>query len=243
MRNVEIPSDADAICMHILTSDEGKQYFSRAAKHRDLHDLGRLMLNQGMRPEEVTALHRNDIDLGRGQLRIGEGKSLAARRTLDLTTESRQILAPRVSGNSLSIFPSPRNPGHHVTRLNGAHDHLAMRESSGSWSGAQIRALRFSSYLCHTNGSSWYRPRNSRRNSRSQLYPNRATLRASDGGAQTNAMLRYDEMLKVEKKQAEEDGRPNYSPRTLSAFCPPRRLIVPYFYLSRPNEHEASERL
>src|ERR1700732_2410224 len=124
MLNVEIPSDADAIRMHILTPDEEKHYFSRAAKHVDLHDLGRLMLNQGMRPDEVTSLHRNDIDLVRGQLHIRQGKSSAARRTLDLTSESRQILARRMSGNSLWIFPSPRNPGHHITRLNGAHDRL-----------------------------------------------------------------------------------------------------------------------
>ena len=119
--------------MHILTSDEEKHYFSRAAKHRDLHDLGRIMLNQGMRPDEVTALHRNDIDLSLGQLHIPQGKSSAARRTLDLTTESRQILASsqilasRMSGNSLWIFPSPRNPGHHITRLNGAHDRLCRK--------------------------------------------------------------------------------------------------------------------
>jgi integrase len=104
IRNVEIPSDADAIRMHILTSDEEKHYFSRATKHWDLHDLGRIMLNQGMRPDEVTALHRNDIDLGHGQLHIRQGKSSAARRTLDLTTESRQILASRMSGNCCGYF-------------------------------------------------------------------------------------------------------------------------------------------
>ncbi|HWX92772.1 MAG TPA: hypothetical protein VNY29_09080 [Terriglobales bacterium] len=32
--NVEIPSDADAVRMHILTPEEEQQYFSRAAKHR-----------------------------------------------------------------------------------------------------------------------------------------------------------------------------------------------------------------
>ena len=38
------------------------------------------------------------------------GKSPAARRTLDLTSESRVILARRMAGNSKWIFPSSRNP-------------------------------------------------------------------------------------------------------------------------------------
>ena len=111
IRNVEIPSDADAIRMHILTPAEEKHHFSWAAKHKDLHDLGRMILNQGMRPDEVTCLRKDDVDLDRGQARIRNGKSAAARRILDLTTESRQLLARRMLGNSPWIFPSLRNPG------------------------------------------------------------------------------------------------------------------------------------
>jgi site-specific recombinase XerD len=37
--NVEIPSDEDAVRMHVLTTTEEQQYFKRAAKHRALHDL------------------------------------------------------------------------------------------------------------------------------------------------------------------------------------------------------------
>jgi len=58
IRRVEIPSDADAVRMHVLTAYEEKQYFGLASKHRDLYDLGRLMLNQGMRPEEALALRK-----------------------------------------------------------------------------------------------------------------------------------------------------------------------------------------
>jgi site-specific recombinase XerD len=58
--NVEIPSDADAIRMHILTDDEEEQYFGRAAHNKNLYDLGRLILNQGMRPEEVARLRRDE---------------------------------------------------------------------------------------------------------------------------------------------------------------------------------------
>ena len=117
VRNVKIPSDAATVRIHVLTSDEERQYFLRAAKHRDINDLGRLILNQGMRPDEVTRLGKADIDLGRGQLQITSGKSPSARWTLDLTSESRLILARRMNGNSKWIFPSSRNPGQHITRL------------------------------------------------------------------------------------------------------------------------------
>jgi len=127
VRNVDIPSDADAIRMHILSASEEKQYFSRAAKHKDLHDIGRLILNQGMRPDEVTSLRKKDVNLECGQLCVRRGKSPAARRTLDLTTESRSILAARMAGDSAWIFPSKRNPGEHITRVNGAHDRLCKK--------------------------------------------------------------------------------------------------------------------
>ena len=125
--NVEIPSDAEAIRMHVLSADEEKLYFDHAAKHRDLYDLGRLMLNQGIRPEEVLSLSKLDVNLDRGQLQIQSGKSAAARRVLDLTPESRGILAGRMSGAATWIFRAPRKPGHHISRLNNAHDRVCAK--------------------------------------------------------------------------------------------------------------------
>jgi integrase len=122
IRRVEIPSDAEAVRIHVLTVQEEKQYFAAAARHRDLCDLGRLMLNQGMRPEEALALSKFDVNLDRSQLQIRAGKSVAARRTLDLTPESREILGRRMAGHSEWIFPAPRKPGQHIGRLNNAHD-------------------------------------------------------------------------------------------------------------------------
>ena len=127
VRNVKIPSDADAVRMHIITAAEEKDYFLRAAKNKNLWDLVRLMRNQGMRPEEALSIGKGDVDLERGQLHIRQGKSKAARRTLDLTTESKSILARRMEKNpkkkdSPWIFPSPTKPGKHIVRLNRGHD-------------------------------------------------------------------------------------------------------------------------
>jgi integrase len=127
IRNVEIPSDEDAVRMHVLTTIEEQQYFKRAAKHRDLHDLGRLMLNQGPRPDEVTSLAKVDVDLEHRKMHIRKGKSRAARRCLNLTSESCRILVERMVGDSPWIFPSSRNPGKHVTRVNNAHDRLCAK--------------------------------------------------------------------------------------------------------------------
>lgn len=122
VKDVEIPSDVEAVRMHVVSVKEEQDYFARAAKWPDLHDVGRLMLNQGMRPEEVTSLRKADVDMDHGQVHIREGKSAAARRALDLTTESKVILGRRMPGPSQWIFPSKRNPGQRIARVNGQHD-------------------------------------------------------------------------------------------------------------------------
>src|ERR1700739_133051 len=83
-----------------------------------------LMLNQGMRPEEVASLAKADADLDRGEIHIRRGKSRAAKRTLDMTSETRLILGRRMAGDSKLIFPSKRRKGSHIGRLNSAHDRL-----------------------------------------------------------------------------------------------------------------------
>lgn len=97
-------------------------------------DLARLLLLQGMRPKEVSGLAKRDVNVERGQLQVVEGQTAAACRTLDLMTESRRILAARMAGDSAWLFPSKRNPGRHIMRLNSAHDRLCQqaREQTGS---------------------------------------------------------------------------------------------------------------
>jgi integrase len=124
IRNVNIPSDADAVRIHVITASEEREYFVRSAKNQNLWDLARLIRNQGMRPEEVLSLSKTDVDLERAELQVQRGKSKAARRTLDLTSESRSILARRLKLDSPWIFPSRRKAGKHVLRMNGAHDRV-----------------------------------------------------------------------------------------------------------------------
>lgn len=122
VRTVDIPSDADALRIHVINDEEAKVYFARASKNHNLYDLARIMLNQGMRPEEVLALRKGDVDLENGKLHVRHGKSKAARRTLDLTAETKVLLGRRMSGRSPWILPSRRKPGEHLSHLNGAHE-------------------------------------------------------------------------------------------------------------------------
>lgn len=125
VRNVNIPSDAEAVRIHVVSDAEAKIYFECAArKSADLYDFARLMLNQGMRPEETASLRKLDVHLERNQLHVEHGKSRAARRALDLTAESRQILGRRLAGPSQWVFPSKRVAGAHLVRLNSAHDRV-----------------------------------------------------------------------------------------------------------------------
>lgn len=162
-----------------------------------------------MRPDEVTCLRKADVDLDRGQLKITSGKSPAARRTLDLTSESRVILARRMSCNSKWIFPSPRNPGQHVTRLNSAHDRVC---AAGSKAGIEFTFVLYD--FRHTFATRL-----------AQAGIDLATLAAILGHSsirlvqryvhptaehKRSAMLHYDEILRAAEKTANgQEGRPN----------------------------------
>lgn len=209
VRNVTIPSDSEALRIHVITPEEEKHYFLRAAKNQNLQDLTKLILNQGMRPDEVLGLRREDIDLERGQLSIRCGKSPAARRTLDLTSESRGIFARRLEGNSPWVFRSKRNPGMRLKRLNGAHDRLC---ATALEEGVSLKFVLYD--FRHTFATRLAQAgidlatlaailgHNSIRIVHRYVHPTAEHKR--------NAMMRYDEILRAgrEGNQAPE-GRPN----------------------------------
>lgn len=95
---VRIPSDKDAVRIHVLDAAEERRYFAAAAKSPELFDLGRLLIQQGMRPAEAMAVTPGDVDLVAGRVVIRQSKTAAGRRTLALTSESRSILARRGAG-------------------------------------------------------------------------------------------------------------------------------------------------
>ena len=94
---VRIPSDREAVRMHVLSADEERRYFAAAAKMPDLYDLGRVMIQQGLRPDEVLHLSPADVDLAAGRATVRRSKTRAGQRTITLTAESRSILARRIA--------------------------------------------------------------------------------------------------------------------------------------------------
>lgn len=119
-KEVSKPSDRDAVRERILTPAEERVYFAHAK--RNLHDVARLILLQGMRPEEVMRARWPDIDLDRGLIHIRYGKTKAAKRTLKLTQESMVIIGRRAGKLGEWVFPSPRNHYRPIKKLNGTHD-------------------------------------------------------------------------------------------------------------------------
>ena len=86
---------------------------------RNLYDLGRLMILQGCRPEELMALRKEHVDIEARRVKIAGGKTRAARRTLDLCNESVELIAARMGGESQWVFPSDRRAGRPIGKLQG----------------------------------------------------------------------------------------------------------------------------
>lgn len=73
VRGVEIPSDRDAVRIHVLTHEEETLYFEAARRFPALNDLGRLMMNQGCRPDEILEVETTDVDLEQSRLTVRDG--------------------------------------------------------------------------------------------------------------------------------------------------------------------------
>jgi integrase len=96
-REVSIPSDRDAVRIHVVTPEEERKYFEAAARLHALHcksfkearpnmaDVARIILDQGPRSEEVRSTRVEDFDSAARTLKIRGGKTRAVRRTLSLT--------------------------------------------------------------------------------------------------------------------------------------------------------------
>jgi len=209
VRDVDIPSDADAVRMHILTVEEEKDSFKRAQKSKNLYDCGRLIINQGVRPDEVLSVRKEDIDLQRKTLRIAFGKTPAARRTLNLTSESCLILGRRRAGESPWIFPrSKRHPNRRAKCLNSAHDRICAKAKTD---GVEFRFVLYD--FRHTFATR-----------AAQAGIDLATLAAILGHSSLRAihkyvhptveqkkaaMLRFERAMKTEERKRHRATRPN----------------------------------
>jgi integrase len=129
VRDVEIPSDMAAVRDNVLTDAQLAKYFAAAALavdkygRRNLHDLAKIILNQGMRPEEVMSARKSALDVKARRLTVNAGKTRAAQREVYLSDESVEILKARLATPGPWLFPSGRyGDARHITKLAGSHD-------------------------------------------------------------------------------------------------------------------------
>jgi integrase len=105
----------------VLNYTEQQSYLSNATPV--LHDVASLILETGMRPEEVYTLRPENVDLLKGHLQVPQGKTAAARRMLRLTSAASDVLRRRVSGlKGPYCFPCESDPSRPIPKVNNAHD-------------------------------------------------------------------------------------------------------------------------
>lgn len=105
--------------MRVLTSDEEKLYLLAASQ--PLRDIATLMLETGMRPEEVCRIRRDNVHLDHGYLFNPFGKTKAARRKIPLTDKATAVLARRLDRmNGDFVFPG-RATDEPIVKVNAAH--------------------------------------------------------------------------------------------------------------------------
>jgi integrase len=104
----------------VLSFEEQATYLSKGTEM--LRDVATLILETGMRPEEVYRLHRDNVHLENGFLKILFGKTKAARRRVHLSATARAVLARRMASNETYLFPCETDGSRPVPKVNNAHD-------------------------------------------------------------------------------------------------------------------------
>jgi integrase len=105
----------------VLSFDEQTRYLAGATPM--LRDIATLMLETGMRPEEVYRIQPENVSVAGGFLFNPFGKTKAARRRVPLTTAARSLLARRMDGlKTPFLFPCDTDAARPVPKVNNAHD-------------------------------------------------------------------------------------------------------------------------
>jgi integrase len=116
--------------MRVLTAEEEKLYLLAAPQ--PLQDAATLMLETGMRPDEVYRIERRNVHLddGEGGYYFNPfGKTKAARRKVPLSARAAEVLGRRMENVKGELLFPGRGTGRPVVKLNNAH--AAALERSG----------------------------------------------------------------------------------------------------------------
>lgn len=103
--------------MRIVFPEEESQYLAHATPL--LRDVAVLLLQTGMRPQEVYSIRGENVNLQDSFIFVPEGKSRFARRTIPLTEDARAVLERRTRHGFL--FPHRDDPSRPMTACR-SHD-------------------------------------------------------------------------------------------------------------------------
>jgi integrase len=98
------------------------------AAKQPLGDIARIILDTGMRPDEVFRIELSNVDFSDRTIFNAFGKTPAARRKLTMTDEVFLILKRRaVANKSPYAFPSHHTPDGPIKRVHKTHDRAVDR--------------------------------------------------------------------------------------------------------------------
>jgi integrase len=113
-----LPEDNEQ--MRVLNYDEQRRYLQAASQ--PLRDIATLMLETGMRPEEVYRIAVDQVHLSGGYLFNPIGKTKAAKRRVNLTRTAMKVLNGRLaSAKGRYLFPHHKDAAKPMLKVNNGH--------------------------------------------------------------------------------------------------------------------------
>lgn len=112
--------------MRIISLEEEIAYLAKASQ--PLTDIACVMLDTGMRPEEVFRIECKNVDIEKRTIFNPFGKTASAQRKLTMTEEVCAIMKRRVDkSKSRYVFPSPDDAERPIGSVRKAHDAAVRR--------------------------------------------------------------------------------------------------------------------
>ena len=110
----------------VLSYEEQRQYLATASQ--PLADIAVLMLETGMRPEEVYRLAREHVHLAGKYIFCPFGKTKAAKRKVNLSARALEVCERRMAeAKGRYLFPHEKNPDRPMLKVNNAHQGAVAR--------------------------------------------------------------------------------------------------------------------
>jgi integrase len=107
--------------MRVVSFEEEINYFSKASQ--PLKDIAQVILDTGLRPEEVFRIRTESLDFGEKTIFNPFGKTKAARRKVTMTEDVLQLLRQRAkNAKSAFVFPAKGDPSRPIRSVRKAHD-------------------------------------------------------------------------------------------------------------------------